>query len=101
MAEGTKLVLTFNCEGGKEGTFSYKYAKPAATSTQVKAAAQAMIANGEIFETRPLEIKSAKMVTTSETVFDLADLTRETPYPYKEALARGLIDEEDTSFSDN
>ncbi len=72
MAEGTKLVLTFDANGDKTATFTFNYAKPSATTAQVKALMNAMIANKEIYENQPVTAKSAKAITTSETVYDLA-----------------------------
>lgn len=73
MAEGTKLVLTFaTASSDKATTFTFRYAKPSATAQQVKALMNAMIANKEIYEYPPVTAKSAKTITTSETVYDLS-----------------------------
>lgn len=93
MAEGTKLVCTFETDEDKSVTMSFKYAKPNAEPTAVKTFMQAVIANNSIFENRPVVIKSAKTVTTSETVYDLSNL--EGPFNSEEAFARGLISEEE------
>lgn len=88
MAEGTVLKLEFLTAEEKTTTFTFKYAKPSVTAAQVKTLMETMISNKEIFETEPAFIKSAKTVTTSETVYDLSDLTA---MPYYEAIARGVI----------
>ena len=71
MAAGTKLVLGFETSNGSTTTLSFSYAKPTATLAQVKAAMNAITTNGEIFATVPVTSKSAKMVTTTETDYDL------------------------------
>ena len=72
MASGTKLVLGFETSSGKSITLSYNYAKPSATTANVKALMNGIIANGEIFANVPATMKSAKEVTTSESVYDLS-----------------------------
>ena len=72
MAAGTKLVLTFGTSGDDNATFTYSYAKPGAGAAAVKALMNGMIANGSIFGKVPVTAKSAKEVTTSETVYDLS-----------------------------
>lgn len=88
MAEGTVLKLTFITAEEKEATFTFKYAKPSVTAQQIKTLMNSMIDNKIIFENEPAEIKSAKTITTSETVYDLSTMTA---VPYYEALRRGLI----------
>lgn len=71
MAAGTRLEITFDTMGGSK-TASFAYAKPGATETAVKALAQAIIANGSIFQNPPIRATAAKTVTTSENVYDLS-----------------------------
>lgn len=95
MAEGTKLVLTFETNEGKSMTMSINYAKPSAEASAVRALMQAIITNNDIFENVPVTMKSAKTVTTSENVYDLSNLSREAPYTVPEAFERGLVSVDD------
>lgn len=97
MAEGTKLVMTFETSSGKDTQLSFKYGKPSATTSQIKTLANAIITNNVIFEYPPTAVKSAKMVTTSETVYDLSNDANpnSTGYPFAEAVARGIIPPEE------
>ena len=72
MAEGTKLVLSFETSAGKSMTLIYNYAKPAASTANVKALMNGIIANGSIFVNVPATAKSAKEVTTTEDIYDLS-----------------------------
>lgn len=72
MAEGTKLVLAFETSAGKTMSLTFNYAKPSATSTQIKALMNGIVSNGSIYENVPVAAKSAKSVTTSETIYDLS-----------------------------
>lgn len=67
MAAGTKLVIVFTDADNANKTFSFNYAKPDVTANQVKALAEGIITNGSIYEHTPVSVKSAKLVTTSET----------------------------------
>ncbi len=73
MAAGTKLVLGFETSNGSTTTFSFSYAKPAATLANVKALMSAITTNGSIFTKVPVTAKSAKMVTTTENEYDLSE----------------------------
>lgn len=97
MAEGTKLQLTFETNESKTTTMTFAYAKPNATASDVRALMNAIVTNGEIFENVPVTPKSAKTITTSENVYDLSDLSRETPYTSTDitALEKGLITHEE------
>ena len=72
MAAGTKLVCTFGTSTDGTTSFTFNYAKPGATTTNVKALMNAMITNGAIFANVPVTMKSAKTVTTSENEYDLS-----------------------------
>ena len=72
MAEGTKLVLTFETNEEKTATYTFNYAKPSTTLAQVKALMNAMITNTATLENTLISMKSAKTVTTSETAYDLS-----------------------------
>lgn len=97
MAEGTKLQLVFETNEGKTTTMTFAYAKPSATASDVRTLMQTIITNGDIFENVPTVMKSAKTITTSENVYDLSNLSRETPYASFdiEALRKGLITQEE------
>lgn len=71
MATGTKIVFRFGTTSG-EKNFSYNYGDEDATETNIKAAMQAFIDNGQIFKYRPLTMISAKYVITTEGEFDLS-----------------------------
>lgn len=73
MAEGTKLQYVFETSEDKNTTITFKYAKPTATAAQVKALAQALITNTGTLENTLVSVKSAKMVTTTETAYDLSE----------------------------
>ena len=67
----SKLVLTFGTAEGKK-TFTYNKAKSSATTGQIKTLMSTMITNGVIFMFPPLMSQAAKMVTTTETSYDLS-----------------------------
>ncbi|MBQ7217036.1 MAG: DUF2922 domain-containing protein [Synergistaceae bacterium] len=71
MAAASKLVLTF-AGTNKDVSFSYNYANSEAASAKVKALMNGLIANGSIFENPPVSAKSAKIVTTTTTEYDLS-----------------------------
>ena len=68
-----KLVMTFADADGANVTFSYPYAKDNATTNSVKNLANGLITNGSIFANPPISIKTAKIVITSETPYDLSE----------------------------
>ena len=72
MAAGTKLVLGFETSSGSTTTFTFNYAKPTATLTNVKSAMSSITSNGSIFTNVPVTSKSAKLVTTTEQEYDLS-----------------------------
>ena len=72
MAAGTKLELEFLDTNGKSLFFVFPFADPGASSTEVKALINAIIANGDIFAHIPVTAKSAKNVTTSEHEYNLS-----------------------------
>lgn len=71
MAAGVKLVCEFQTETGATKTFTYNYADPEVTTSTVRALVNGLIANGSIFDNPPKIAKSAKLVTTTETPFNL------------------------------
>jgi len=71
----TKLRMIYVDNVGTTTTHTYSYANPETTSTQVAALSAATITNGDIFQRLPVSLKSATIVTTTET-----DLTP-TPNP--------------------
>lgn len=72
MAAGTKIVLEFTSAVGSSVRFSYNYANADATAASVKNAMNTMISNNAIFRSKPSSIKSAKIVVTTETEYDLS-----------------------------
>ncbi len=72
MASGTKLVLGFQNAAGTSMTLSYNHVKASATTANVKALMNGIIANGVIFANVPVVAKSAKLVTTTEDEYDLS-----------------------------
>jgi len=73
MPATSKLVLEFNTGDGGTTTHSYKYINPEITTARVKTIMNTTISNGSIFEKVPVSIKAAKVVTTTESDFDLSD----------------------------
>lgn len=67
MASGTKLVFTFNVDGGTS-TQSFSHADSEATSSNVQTLATALITNGSVFAKKPLTLKEAKLVVTTENI---------------------------------
>ena len=67
----SKLVMEFATAYGETATLSYNYAKVNASEQSVRALASGIIANGSIFAKVPTATKSAKIVTTTETPFNL------------------------------
>ena len=67
MASGTKLVFTFNVDGGTS-TQSFAHADSEVTASNVQTLATALITNNSVFTKKPLSLKEAKLVVTSETV---------------------------------
>lgn len=101
MAEGTTLELKFLDSEEKTTTIKFKYAKPSATTAQVKALMNAMIDNTDVFASTLVSMKSAKTITTTEATYDLS-VTADAnagPIPLYEALKRGIISEEDAEAS--
>lgn len=71
MANVSKLVYEFATMDGETVTMSYNYAKADVTVSAVKTLANALVNNGDIFAKVPVAAKSAKIVTTSESEYDL------------------------------
>lgn len=71
MATGNRLVLEFGDANDNSIFFTFNYANTAATVQDVRAVMNAFIANGSIFSYPPVSIKSAKIVTTSESTFNI------------------------------
>lgn len=73
MASGVQLVLGFETRTGSNMVLTFDHANPSATTAQVKALMNGIIANGSIFANVPTKIKSAKQITMSESNYDLSD----------------------------
>lgn len=72
MANTTKLVLKLGTTAGTK-TWSFNYAKSNATTQNIKALADAMIANGSIYRYPPLTKESAQLVVATTTDIDISD----------------------------
>lgn len=66
-----KIQFTFGTLAGAK-TWTFSNADSDATDSAVKNAAQVMIANGSIYKYPPLTAESAKIVITTEKIFDLS-----------------------------
>ena len=66
MASGTSIKFVFDTASGTT-THNINYANPDATSTNIAAAAQSFITNGTMFAKAPVSLKSATIITTTET----------------------------------
>lgn len=64
------LKMKFDTMSGSS-TWSFKNAKQTATLANVRALAQAMIDNGSVYQKQPVRLTEAKVVTTTEQVYDL------------------------------
>ena len=71
MANTSKLVMEFATLDGQTVTMSYNYVKSDLGVAFVKALTQGIVTNGSIFAKVPALPKSAKIVTTSESAYDL------------------------------
>lgn len=71
MASGVAIKMKFDTMSGSR-TWTYNNAKPSATAAQVKAAAQAMIDNGSVYQSVPIKLVSATQVVTEESTYDLS-----------------------------
>ena len=74
MAESRKLQMTFLNSNGASKNFSFSNIKDreSLVDANVKALMEGMIGNGDIYETPPAAIVSAKIVETTETAVDLS-----------------------------
>lgn len=70
--EATKLVLKFADAESKEISHSFSNADKNAQPTNVKALANGMVANGDIYTRVPVTVKSASIVTTTTTPIDIS-----------------------------
>lgn len=71
MAASYRLSMVFNTSSGDK-TFSYNYADPEMEASTVKAAANAIIENGSIFENVPTALKSAYITMTEKDYYDIS-----------------------------
>lgn len=67
-----KLVLEFYDSNDEAFSQTYNYASQSATTANVKALMNAIVTNGSIFDKVPESQKSAKLVVTTETEYDLS-----------------------------
>lgn len=70
MAEGVVLKMKFDTMSGSR-TWSFKNAKSNASVSDIKALGNAMIQNAPFFTAQPVKLADARVVTTTENVYDL------------------------------
>lgn len=70
MAEGTSLKMKFDTMSGSK-TWTFKNAKVSATAEQVKNLGAVMVAAGDFFSSQPVRLVDARIVTTTESAYDL------------------------------
>ena len=67
----TKLRIVFNTASGTV-THNYSYVNPGASAANVQALANGIVTNGVIYSQQPLSVKSATIITTTETSIPLS-----------------------------
>ena len=67
----SKLVMRFGTSSGDTTTLSYNYIKPDIDAEHVGVLMAGIITNGSIFANVPVIEKSAKLVTTTESEYEL------------------------------
>lgn len=73
MASTYRLVMTFKNASGNNVSYSFGYVIPNVEASSVKTLMETMIANGDIYSNPPVSIKSAKIVSTSETSLSISE----------------------------
>ncbi|MBQ2675304.1 MAG: hypothetical protein IJG07_11595 [Prevotella sp.] len=103
MAAGTSLVIAYESSDGGTTTHTWKYAKPSATPAQVQALIAATISstNNVIFSKVPIAVKSAKMVTTTETEYDLNEVMQANGRDLRHLINRTDPEGELTSYEED
>ena len=71
MANTSKLVLEFATMEGESMTLSYNHVDPEVAAAKVKSLVNGILTAGSIFAKTPVLAKGAKIVTTSESEYDL------------------------------
>ena len=66
-----KLEMKFGTSEGDTLTLSYKYVKSTMTDEDVTVLMSTIITNGSIFASVPVISRSAKLVTTTESEYEL------------------------------
>lgn len=95
MAAGTSLVIVYATSDGSKTTHTWRYAKPAVTKNQVQSLITATISAGSIFTKEPQSVQSAKIVTTTETEFDLDEVMQANGRDMRHLISVPVEDEED------
>lgn len=70
MAESTVLKLKFDTMSGSR-TWSFKHAKASTTLANIRSLAETMIEEADFFQFQPVKLADARIVTTTEEVYDL------------------------------
>ena len=68
-----KLVIVLTGSNGEDVRFSYNYAKSNVSEQNVKALANALVANGSVFSNPPVKAKSAKLVVQTDTEYNVSE----------------------------
>lgn len=71
--DGTKLYLYYKDAGDADVTYSFDHVDDNATDQQVKAVADAIITNKNVFEAVPTTKVGAELVTTTVIEVDISD----------------------------
>lgn len=67
-----RLVLEFYDSNRGTITMTYNHADEDVTTANVRALVNAIITNGSIFQSVPVSVKSAKLVVSTESEFQLS-----------------------------
>ena len=67
-----ELTMNFLKDNGEAMSITYKYAKTNASNANVKSLMEGIVANGSIFEKKPVSIQSAYVKNVQYTAIDLS-----------------------------
>lgn len=70
MADSQTLKMKFDTMSGSR-TWSFKNADASATLEQIKTLGSTMISNASLFEYQPVKLTEARIVTVTESTYDL------------------------------
>lgn len=95
MAAGIKLVIQYETSNGNTTTHTWNYAKSTATAANVQTLVTTTIAKKTIFASQPTAVKSAKLVTTTETPYNLQEVMTANGMDLRELISTQPSDEEE------